>query len=99
MRYGMGVMRGAAALAALAALLAVTPRAALAAGARSFKSGPIQITADGSAVWVVNPDHDSVSRIATATLAVTEYPLPQSGGGPPQRHNPRGVSVREDGSE
>lgn len=40
---------------------------ALAAGARSFKSGPIQITADGSRVWVVNPDHDSVSRINTAT--------------------------------
>jgi len=71
---------------------------ALAAGARSFKSGPIQITADGSTVWVVNPDHDSVSRIDTATDTVVEFPLPQPGG-PPMRHNPSGLSVMEDGSE
>jgi YVTN family beta-propeller protein len=68
-----------------------------AVGARSFKSGPIQITADGSKVWVVSPDHDSVSRIDTATEAVTEFPLPQSA--PPVRHAPHGVSVMEDGSE
>jgi DNA-binding beta-propeller fold protein YncE len=71
---------------------------ALAAGARSFKSGPIQITADGSTVWVVNPDHDSVSRLDTATDAVVEIPLPQPAG-PPVRHNPLGLSVTEDGAE
>src|SRR5207245_10325377 len=71
---------------------------ALGAGARSFKSGPIQITADGSTVWIVNPDHDSVSRIDTATDTVVEFPLPQPGG-PPIRHNPSGLSVMEDGSE
>src|SRR5262245_63081462 len=54
------------------------------AGARSFKSGPIQITADGTRVWVVNPDHDSVSRIDTSTDAVVEFPLPQPAG-PPER--------------
>jgi DNA-binding beta-propeller fold protein YncE len=81
------------------ALLAAAGAApAFAAGARSFKSGPIQITADGAFVWVVNPDHDSVSRLATATDAVTEFPLPSSGS-PPQHHAPWGVSVSEDGSE
>jgi DNA-binding beta-propeller fold protein YncE len=87
-----------------AALLVVTlllhPWPALAAsGARSFKSGPIQITADGAAVWVVNPDHDSVSKIDTASDAVTEYPLPQPPVGPSVRHNPHGLSVTEDGAE
>ncbi len=77
--------------------LAATPLHA--AGARSFKSGPIQITANGAKVWVVNPDHDSVSRIDTATDAVTEFPLPQAPVGPAIRHEPRGLSVTEDGSE
>jgi DNA-binding beta-propeller fold protein YncE len=73
---------------------------ARAAGARSFKSGPIQITANGATVWVVNPDHDSVSRIDTATEAVTEFPLPQPAPpAPAERHLPRGLSVKEDGSE
>lgn len=72
---------------------------ALALGARSFKSGPIQITADGSMLWVVNPDHDSVTRVATATETVIEFPLPQPAGGPPEKHKPRGLSVKEDGSE
>src|SRR5207245_4732428 len=71
---------------------------ALGAGARSFKSGAIQITADGSTVWVVNPDHDSVSRLDTASDAVVEIPLPQPAG-PPVRHNPLGLSVMEDGAE
>jgi len=69
-----------------------------AAGARSFKSGPIQITADGAEVWVVNPDHDSVSRIDTASDAVLEIPLPQPAG-LPVRHNPLGLSVMENGAE
>ncbi len=84
---------------ALACLVAAAGGPVRAFGARSFKSGPIQITADGSKVWVVNPDHDSVSRIDTANETVAEYALPQSGGGPPVRHAPRGLSVMEDGSE
>ncbi|HEX4825081.1 MAG TPA: hypothetical protein VFV19_12305 [Candidatus Polarisedimenticolaceae bacterium] len=82
-----------------AALLLLALDTASAAGARSFKSGPIQITADGSKVWVVNPDHDSISRIDTATDAVVEFPLPQPPVGPPVRHAPHGLSVAEDGSE
>jgi len=64
-------------------------------GARLFKSGPIQITADGSSVWCVNPDNDSVSRIATATGTATEFVLPE----PATRDAPRGLSLKEDGSE
>src|SRR5262245_57373563 len=94
-------MRLAATSGALAIVIGFVlgPDVAQAAGARSFKSGPIQITASGASVWVVNPDHDSVSRIVTATDAVTEFALPQAGGGPAIRHNPRGLSVTEDGSE
>src|SRR5947207_12509338 len=75
------------------ALAALATAPALAAGARSFKSGPIQITADGRWVWVVNPDSGSVSRIDTASDAVVEFPLPDAGA------LPLGLSVREDGSE
>jgi len=64
------------------------------AGARLFKSGPIQITADGSSVWSVNPDNDSVSRLETATGALAEYRLPAGA-----RHNPKGLSTTEDGRE
>ncbi len=64
-------------------------------GARLFKSGPIQITADGSAVWCANADNDSVTRIETATEAVTEFVLPD----PAIKDAPRGISVKEDGSE
>jgi YVTN family beta-propeller protein len=84
---GLGV------LCSLALLLSAPP--AFAAGARLFKSGPIQITADGSRVWVANQDNDSVSRIDTATDAVLEVLLPEPG----VKDSPRGISVREDGSE
>jgi DNA-binding beta-propeller fold protein YncE len=81
---------------ALLALLALAPAPpAGAAGARLFKSGPIQVTADGSAVWIANADNDSVSRLDTRSLAVEEFVLPGTGG----RHSPRGLSVLEDGSE
>lgn len=40
------------------------------------KSGPIQPSADGAFVWLVNPDHDSVSRMATGDHSVMEFPLP-----------------------
>ena len=46
-----------------------------ASGARLFKSGPIQVSADGRWVWVVNPDNDSVSRIDTRDDSVNEFAL------------------------
>src|SRR5688572_13110237 len=63
-------------------------------GARLFKSGPIQVTADGRFVWAVNPDNDSVSRLETATDDLHEFKLPGA-----QKHHPKGLSVREDGAE
>ncbi|MFN7975370.1 MAG: putative Ig domain-containing protein [Acidobacteriota bacterium] len=80
-------------LAPVVALL-VAASSIAAPGARSFKSGPIQTSADGRWVWVCNPDNDSVARIDTANDSVVEYALP--GPGP---HAPHGVSVKEDGSE
>ncbi|MCB1034946.1 MAG: beta-propeller fold lactonase family protein, partial [Acidobacteria bacterium] len=80
----------------LPVLLAFMAAAPLhAAGARLYKSGPIQITADGAFVWVANGDNDSVSRITTATDAVLEVPLPDPG----TRHSPRGLAVTDDGSQ
>ena len=78
---------------ALILLTALTAATALAGGARSFKSGPIQITADGRWVWVVNPDASSVSRIDTTSDAVREFALPDAGA------EPLALTVREDGSE
>ena len=63
-------------------------------GARLYKSGPIQITADGSFVWAVNRDHDSVSRLDTTTDAVVQVALPAG-----VTHSPRGLAVLDDGSE
>ncbi|MFN7972125.1 MAG: hypothetical protein U0166_07195 [Acidobacteriota bacterium] len=82
------------AIVSAAAFLALNPVAIGSPGARSFKSGPIQITADGRWVWVCNPDNDSVARIDTTNDSVVEYVLP--GPGP---NTPHGVSVKEDGSE
>ncbi len=64
-------------------------------GARLFKSSPVQISADGTRVWCVNPDNDSVTRIDVATDAATEIPLPDITG----KHFPRGLSLKEDGTE
>lgn len=66
-----------------------------AAGARLFKSGPVQITADGAWVWVANQDNDSVARISTSTEIATEFLLPD----PATADSPRGLSLKEDGSE
>lgn len=60
-----------------------------------FKSGPIQVSADGQWVWAVNPDNDSISRLNTLTEEVWEIPLSD----PEQKDAPRGISLREDGSE
>jgi DNA-binding beta-propeller fold protein YncE len=64
-------------------------------GARLFKSGPIQITAEGAFVWTANQDNDSVTRIATSDDAATEFLLPD----PATKDSPRGLFVMEDGSE
>jgi len=69
-----------------------------AAGDRSFKSGPVQTTADGSAVWVADQHADAIVRIDTARFTASRYSLPD----PPRgadRHTPRGLAVTEDGSE
>lgn len=79
----------------LFAWLVFSEAGVLAVGARLFKSGPIQTTADGRWVWVANADNDSVTRINTANDAVTEFVLPDPG----TKDSPRGLSVKEDGSE
>jgi DNA-binding beta-propeller fold protein YncE len=76
-------------------LIAFSGASLLAGGARLFKSGPIQITADGRWVWVANADNGSVTRIDTTNDTVTEIVLPDPG----TKDLPRGLSVKEDGSE
>jgi DNA-binding beta-propeller fold protein YncE len=71
------------------------PQLLHARGARLFKSGPIQVTADGRWVWTANQDNDSVSRLDTSADSVLEVALPD----PATRDSPRGLSVREDGAE
>ena len=63
-------------------------------GVRSFKSGPIQTTANGRFVWVANQYADSVSRYDTQSGAVASFVLPDLA----ERDAPRGLSVTEDGS-
>ena len=75
--------------------LAISVAAADLRGARLFKSGPIQITADGAHLWCVNSDNDSMTRIDTANGLATEFLLP----GTAAKQLPRGLSVREDGAE
>jgi DNA-binding beta-propeller fold protein YncE len=70
-------------------------RAADLRGARLYKSSTVQISGDGTRVWCVNPDNDSVTRIDVATESATEFPLPVTSG----KHFPRGLSIKEDGSE
>lgn len=91
-------------------LLLVTPLGATALGAGAYlhKSGPIQITVDGSNVWVVNPDHHTVVRIETALplddpndpnnpnpSRVVGFALPTAG----LSCRPLGLDVLADGSE
>jgi len=71
------------------------PHTAFGAGARLYKSGPIQVSGDGRWVWVANQDNDSVSRLDTSDDSVMEWVLPE----PAVKDSPRGLSVREDGSE
>ena len=90
-------MKPAAAILASALLASVVldSRPADLRGARLFKSGAIQVSADSSRVWCVNPDNDSVTRIDAAAETAVEFPLPVV----PGKHLPRGLSIREDGSE
>jgi YVTN family beta-propeller protein len=64
----------------LAAVFFATDAADAATGLIRYKSGPIAITQDGVSVWVVNPDADTVTRIAAgpdtvvAQIAVGKAP-------------------------
>jgi YVTN family beta-propeller protein len=80
-------------LLAAAACTAVLPGLAAAnTGAILNKSGPIQITRDGSTVWLVNRHHGSVSRLATAGNVVTQFALP--GGA---ANSPTGLDIAQNG--
>src|SRR5690242_19923250 len=68
---------------ALLLLIAGTlPAATFGQGAILHKSGPIQVTPNGQFVWVVNPDHDSVTRINVQSFSyiLAQIPLPTTGG-------------------
>lgn len=75
----------------LALFLAIPASSLAATGMVRYKSGPIAITQDGSTVWVVNPDNDTVTRIAAgpdtvvATVSVGD--------------NPKNLAISPDGSE
>ncbi len=76
----------------LCAVHGATPSASLAAtGMIRYKSGPIAISQDGSAVWTVNPDNGTVTRIAAGpdtvvvSIAVGD--------------NPKNLAISPDGSE
>jgi DNA-binding beta-propeller fold protein YncE len=70
-RRSLHRIAGPATVALLAAVFA-----AATAQAAPVHTSPIQVTADGSFVWVANPDSDSVGKIATATnTLVGEYPV------------------------
>ncbi len=76
----------------LCAMLGLAPSNTIAAtGMVRYKSGPIAISQDGSAVWAVNPDNDTVTRIAAGpdtvvvSIAVGD--------------NPKNLAISPDGSE
>ena len=52
-----------------------TPPPAPADGPWGARSGPIVVTGDGRALWVVNPDADSVTRVDLVTREA-DAPLP-----------------------
>lgn len=83
------------ATAPLVLALAGQARAADPVGDRAFKSGPIQVTADGRWVWAANAHADTVFRIDTRDQSVSAFLLPE----PAVVDSPRGLSVLEDGSE
>lgn len=91
------VVLAAALLGALALLVAGAASAAPRAdfGDRAFKSGPIQVSADGRWVWAANALTDSVYRIDARDFSVRAFLLPE----PATVDSPRGLSVREDGEE
>ena len=71
-----------------------------AAGYRSYKSGPIQSSADGRYVWVANAHANAVSRIDTRDDSVRHFRLPAAAGrGADQGHQLSGIAVSDDGAE
>ncbi|MBX3403389.1 MAG: hypothetical protein KF699_08270 [Phycisphaeraceae bacterium] len=64
-------------------------------GASALKSGPIQASADGMFVWFVNPDHGTVSRLATDDNSVMEFALPAEAVG----NKPRALALRPGADE
>ncbi|MBK7781095.1 MAG: Ig-like domain-containing protein [Ardenticatenia bacterium] len=64
-------------------------------GPRLFKSGPLQITADGRWLWVADAHSNSVSRIDTESHDVRSFRTSDTPGG----DNLKGLSVMENGSE
>jgi len=87
---GVRVARFAVVLLALAVAF-IPALAAATTGMVRCKSGPIAISQDGSSVWVVNPDHDTVTRIAAGPDTV----LAQIAVG----DDPRNLAISPDGSE
>ncbi len=68
---------------------------AFADGAWLPKSGPIQSSPDGEFIWCVNPDHDTITRLATVDNSIMEFALPA--GVVPNK--PRALAVRPGGAE
>ena len=67
MRFNLGLFTPAAMVLSLCACATAHGQ-----GASALKSGPIQASADGMYVWFVNPDHGTVSRLATNDNSVME---------------------------
>lgn len=74
-------------LAAVVGCRGVPPPPAV--GAWNARSGPVALTHDGAALWVVNPDADSVTRVDLAALTA-DAPLPVAA-------EPGSVAVGPDG--
>ncbi|MCB9177637.1 MAG: hypothetical protein H6648_10815 [Caldilineae bacterium] len=71
-----------------------------ATGYHSYKSGPIQSSADGRYVWVANAHADAVSRIDTRDDSVRHFRLPAADRfGARHGHELSGIAVSDDGAE
>lgn len=79
-------------LATVLVFLLLSPMTASAAkGLARYKSGPIAISRDGAAVWVVNSDANSVTRIAAGPdTVVAEIPVGRT---------PKNLAIAPNGSE
>lgn len=68
---------------------------ARAVGPRLYKSGPLQITADGRWLWVADAHANSLSRIDTESGQARSFRTSDA----PEGDNLKGLSVMENGSE